>query len=531
MTRVPFTLMRVAIVLCLCVLFGGSLVSAQGSNLLSNPGFEAPFDDAGGNPVRQVARGWTPWHVPPTPQMSLNENVQPEYYPSTDTTNGLGVERIRSGQNAQQYFSFFATHVGGVYQRVTNVTPGTSYTFSIYAYIWSSSFDEFNVSEQNGGVILQVGIDPTGGTDGQSPSIVWSPPVANQYDAFDQYQVSATAAGSALTVFVRSAVSFPVKNNVIYLDDASLTASGAQQPPTSTRTPTSVPPTSTPVPPTATQAPSATSVPPNVTLTPVPPTAETFPTNTPVVPTTPTNTPIPLTPTMTPTVDRTIFPGTIVYVVQRGDSVARIAQLYGSSVDGIISINGLSSNGFILVGQQLLIPVRLANPVTATPLPTGFIPPTLTPLPTAVITTAPPTAVPPTTAPPPQTGIVEYIVRGGDSLSAIALRFNTTVRAISQLNGIVNPNLIFAGQRLRIPQGTGTAPLPTSVVLPTLPGGVQPTTPPTAAPVRTYRVQPGDTLYYIALRFGVPLSRIIQVNGLLNPNRIFVGQLLVIPAN
>lgn len=540
MTRVPSTSMRLVFLLCLCVLFGGSFVSAQGSNLLLNPGFEQPFSNAGGDPARFVANGWTPWHVPATPDMSLNENVQPDYYPSTDTTNGLGLSRVRGGQDAQQYFSFFATHVGGVYQRVTNASPGTAYTFSVFAYIWSSSFDEFDVSEQNGGVILQVGIDPTGGTDGQSPSIVWSSPIANQYDSFDQYQVTATSSGSAITVFVRSSVSFPVKNNVVYLDDASLTAAGSQPPPASA---TSVPPTAVPptaVPPTATSAPasatpvvSATSAPPTNTPTQVPPTAEQFATNTPTIPTTPTNTVIPPTPTMTPTVDRVQFPGTIVYVVQRGDSVARIAQLYGSSVDGIISVNGLNSNGFILVGQQLLVPVRLANPVTATPLPTGFVP-TATAVPTTAATTVPqPTVVPPTQPPPPQTGIVDYIVRGGDSLGVIALRFNTTVRAISQLNGIVNPNLIFAGQRLRIPQGTGTnpPPLPTSIVLPTLPGGAQPTRPPTVAPIQTYRVQPGDTLYFIALRFGVPLSRIIQVNGLLNPNRIFVGQLLAIPSN
>lgn len=101
----------------------------------------------------------------------------------------------------------------------------------------------------------------------------------------------------------------------------------------------------------------------------------------------------------------------------------------------------------------------------------------------------------------------------------IALRFNTTIAAISQLNGITNPNVIRYGQRLIIPVGGG-------VVVPSEPSPPQP---PTAAPQQTYVVRPGDTLFRIALRFGVPLNRLIQANGITDPNRVFVGQVLVIP--
>jgi nucleoid-associated protein YgaU len=47
---------------------------------------------------------------------------------------------------------------------------------------------------------------------------------------------------------------------------------------------------------------------------------------------------------------------------------------------------------------------------------------------------------------------------------------------------------------------------------------------------QTYVVAEGDTLYGIALRFGVELSTLIQVNGLSDPNDIYVGQELQIPA-
>ncbi|MEZ4867050.1 MAG: Gmad2 immunoglobulin-like domain-containing protein [Caldilineaceae bacterium] len=47
-----------------------------------------------------------------------------------------------------------------------------------------------------------------------------------------------------------------------------------------------------------------------------------------------------------------------------------------------------------------------------------------------------------------------YVVQRGDTLAAIARRFNTTVAVLVQLNNIRNPNLIYVGQRLRVPVAT-----------------------------------------------------------------------------
>jgi LysM repeat protein len=44
-----------------------------------------------------------------------------------------------------------------------------------------------------------------------------------------------------------------------------------------------------------------------------------------------------------------------------------------------------------------------------------------------------------------------YTVRWGDTLASIAWRFGTSVWAIVQANGIANPNVVYAGQRLYIP--------------------------------------------------------------------------------
>jgi LysM repeat protein len=111
-----------------------------------------------------------------------------------------------------------------------------------------------------------------------------------------------------------------------------------------------------------------------------------------------------------------------------------------------------------------------------------------------------------------------YVVQPGDNLFRIALRFGVTVEAIQQANGIANPNLIFVGQVLQIPGGTG--PVPTAA-----PGA------PTAAPapggtVGTYVVQAGDTLGRIAARFGTTVAAIAQANNIVNVNLIYVGQVL-----
>lgn len=100
-----------------------------------------------------------------------------------------------------------------------------------------------------------------------------------------------------------------------------------------------------------------------------------------------------------------------------------------------------------------------------------------------------------------------HVVQRGENLYRISLRYGTTVQAIAAANGIANPSRIYVGQRLVIP--CGSAPPP---------GGGH-----------VYTVRYGDTLYSIARRFGVSVQAITRANGITNPNRIYVGQRLIIP--
>jgi LysM repeat protein len=89
--------------------------------------------------------------------------------------------------------------------------------------------------------------------------------------------------------------------------------------------------------------------------------------------------------------------------------------------------------------------VAVASP---TPAPSSTVAPTLSPSPPPSPTPAP-TARP--TATPTRSAGQTYTVKSGDTLSAIAARFGTTVKAIQDLNNIKDPSLIRTGQVIKIP--------------------------------------------------------------------------------
>jgi len=119
------------------------------------------------------------------------------------------------------------------------------------------------------------------------------------------------------------------------------------------------------------------------------------------------------------------------------------------------------------------------------------------------------------TTPPPNQGCT-YVVRPGDTLARIAVKYNTTVSQLVVLNGIKNPNIIFVGQTLLVPNCGGPIVFP-------------PNPPPPVGQPQFYTVRRGDTLSGIARSFGVTTSALAICNGITNWNLIFVGQILKIP--
>lgn len=154
-------------------------------------------------------------------------------------------------------------------------------------------------------------------------------------------------------------------------------------------------------------------------------------------------------------------------------------------------------------------PIPTATPLAATPEPT--------------IIGGDATVSPPEPTPRAE---VTYLVVPGDTLSAIAQRFGTTVQALMSVNEIADPTLIFAGQELVIPgEGEGTAE-PASGD-----GDGDGGDGDEVDGVSSYIVQSGDTASAIAGRFGVTLAALAEANDttIEELGLIFVGQELTLP--
>ncbi len=247
-------------------------------NLLQNPSFEGSFNQFAHFSTAIMADKWLPWWREQGGGDEAWKNRMPEYKPAAPYQN-----RIHSGGNAQQYFTYYGTHIGGIYQSVGGIVAGSRLRFTIWGHAWAGGGNDANKSEGGGPMHMRIGIDPTGGTNPWAASVVWSGE-QNPLDVWSSFSVEAVARANSATVFTWSAPDYPTQHNDVYWDDASLTVVTPPVPPTNTPRPY-VPPTSTPVP-TATNTP---------TITPTP--TETA-TPTPVITPTPTAT---STPTVTPT--------------------------------------------------------------------------------------------------------------------------------------------------------------------------------------------------------------------------------------
>ena len=112
-----------------------------------------------------------------------------------------------------------------------------------------------------------------------------------------------------------------------------------------------------------------------------------------------------------------------------------------------------------------------------------------------------------------------YTVRWGDTLSSLASRFGTSVKALAQANGLADPNRVLAGKSLSIPaKGTTAKAVTTS----------RPATP-VSAPTSMHVVTAGENLSGIASRAGTSLANLLALNHLPNANHIYVGQRLTVP--
>ena len=110
------------------------------------------------------------------------------------------------------------------------------------------------------------------------------------------------------------------------------------------------------------------------------------------------------------------------YTIRCGDTLSKIARTYGTSVHYLASLNGIANPNYIIAGSTICVRAKPAHPPGPPPPP-----------------------------PPPHHGGFNYTVRYGDTLGNIAARYGWTATHLAQVNGIPNPDRIYADQVLWIP--------------------------------------------------------------------------------
>ena len=150
------------------------------------------------------------------------------------------------------------------------------------------------------------------------------------------------------------------------------------------------------------------------------------------------------------------------YTIQCGDTLLGIARMYGTDVNTLVRLNGILDPDTIEVGRVIRVPADMMSDRI-------------------------------------------YIVQSGDTLLDIAEMHGTTVETLADLNGIVDPDYLEAGQVIRLPSENFSN-----------------------EDITSYTVRSGDRLWQISQKFGVRLVDLINLNRLTNPDLIYPGQILVL---
>ncbi|MEZ4861067.1 MAG: LysM peptidoglycan-binding domain-containing protein [Caldilineaceae bacterium] len=173
------------------------------------------------------------------------------------------------------------------------------------------------------------------------------------------------------------------------------------------------------------------------------------------------------------------------HIVRKGETLSQIARYYGVTVNALKAANGLSDANYVYVGQRLHIPGSSGAPAGCASY---------------------------------------YYVRPGDNLSRIAARFGMNTYALASSNGISNASYIYVGQHICIPNiYGGPSYYPHDGHDQHGDGGHDHHG---DGGYGRYVVKAGDTLSEIAKGHGTSVRHLMQINGIHDPNYIYIGQVL-----
>lgn len=160
--------------------------------------------------------------------------------------------------------------------------------------------------------------------------------------------------------------------------------------------------------------------------------------------------------------------GTFSYTIKQGDTLYNLARRYNTTVEAIMAVNpGIDPNN-LQIGQIICIPKSST---------------------------------------PPGCDGLYHVVRPGDTLYNLAMKYNTTVEAIMAANPGIDPNNLQVGQLICIPKGHMPIPCPGGVI---------------------YEVKANDSLTSILLRFNISVMDLMEGNPNIDIKNIRPGQKLCI---
>ncbi len=151
--------------------------------------------------------------------------------------------------------------------------------------------------------------------------------------------------------------------------------------------------------------------------------------------------------------------------IQPGDTLSEIALRHSVSVEKLVSTNGLVDSDSLVAGRTLILPEDSRSNTSDQE--------------------------------------INYKVKQGDTLSAIAVYYDINTKDISNINNLQNSNDIYIGQNLKIPASANRK--------------------------INHSVLYGETISSISRDYDINIFELVKLNNLNNQNYLYPGQKLMIP--
>lgn len=218
------------------------------------------------------------------------------------------------------------------------------------------------------------------------------------------------------------------------------------------------------------------------------------------------------------------------YTVQKGDSYWNISQRFNTSLNSLLNANNASGNSSLMVGQIISVP---SNTYTVQKGDTYYLIAkkcgiSLSSLLSANGASSSSTLYPgqKISIPDSGSGYTKYTVQKGDTYWTISQKYGISLSSILAANNATENSALYIGDTVKIPSSdsgnTGST------------GGSSSGTGTSGSAYVTYSthtVQDGDTLWNIAIKYGIPYSELLEVNSLSESSYVYTGMKLTIPVH